>query len=352
MNKDRKLLIYYACSLLIILTLYSGCEETSVTGIFQNPVYEGYDEREAAVNMTLAALCYTAENNPNVLEIRDSLILQLSDTAYSTRGQWKLAWGPGVSLSRGNMMYVAVDSTSDTIYFVIAVRGTDWGFPSNIQEDLEVWNLVRFPYGGAGDSVAEGSFYGLDTLLAATDPVTGQTLETFLKEIPLGHLKVYITGHSLGGALATLVTSWFLNHYYTTKFKLETYTFASPSVGNAFFVDHYHTFLLAAGAENHRVVNTKDLVPYAWAGLNNIIHDNVPTTVPLGVAVSIGLIQSYFNTYGIVYKHVETRVPIGYLTPSNCSGGTTNENYFCWVAFEHNTNNYLRLLHADTVNVR
>jgi hypothetical protein len=346
----KKVLILF-CVLLVIVSL-STCGGDSVTGIFYNPMFGGYDEGEAGVNMTLAALCYTAENNPNVMEIRDSLILQLSDTTYSTRGQWKLAWGPGVSLSRGNLMYVAVDSTSDTTYFTIAVRGTDWEFPSNIEEDMEVWNLVRYPYGGAGDSVAEGSFYGLDTLLAATDPIQGQTLEKFLDAIPLGHLKMYVTGHSLGGALATLVTSWFVYRNYTNKFKLETYTFASPSVGNASFVDHYHTSLLSAGAENHRVVNTKDLVPYAWAGLNNIIHDNVPIQVPLSVAVSIGLIQSYFNTYGIVYKHVETRVPIGYLTPTDCNSGSYTEQYFCWVAFEHNTNNYLRLLHADTVNVR
>jgi hypothetical protein len=28
------------------------------------------------------------------------------------------------------------------------------------------------------------------------------------------------------------------------------------------------------------------------------------------------------------------------------------DNYFCWVAFEHASNNYLRLLHAETVRVR
>ncbi|MBK8551716.1 MAG: hypothetical protein IPL53_11895, partial [Ignavibacteria bacterium] len=149
--------------------------------------------------MTLASLSYTAENNPNHSEIKDSLILQLADTNYATAGNWKLAWGPGISASGGNLLYVAVDSTADTNYYTIAIRGTDWVFPSNIVEDMEVWKLDKYPYGGSvQDSVAVGSLKGLDTLLAATD--NGKTLAQFLNDIQGTRLKMFITGHSLGGA--------------------------------------------------------------------------------------------------------------------------------------------------------
>lgn len=337
----------------VLIVFYPGCTNDTVTNnTVIPPLFGGYDENEAGVNMTLAALCYTAENNPNINEIRDSLILQLADSTYSTGGQWKLAWGPGISPGRGSMLYAAVDTTSDTIYFAIAVRGTDWNFPANIQEDMEVWQLEKYPYGGTGDSVAEGSLDGLDTLLATVDPVSGQSLETFLNSIPNGHLKMFITGHSLGGALATLVTAWFVDRGFTSKFALETYTFAAPTVGNTSFAARYNNILLAANAQSHRVVNSKDLVPYGWAGLGNVVTDHIPTTVPLDIAFALDLIQAYLDSNGIKYKHVETRQSIGTLIPSNCSGGTEEENYFCWVSFEHDHNNYLRLLHADTVNIR
>ena len=189
---------------LLLVSLNPGCSSDPQSGnfIIGTPLFGGYDRNEAGVNMTLSAICYTAENNPSVPAIRDSIILQLADTSYATKGKWKLAWGPGVSLSRGNLMYVAVDSTADTIYYAIAVRGTSWQFPANIQQDMLVWNLMKYPFGsGSGDSVAEGSLYGLDTLLQTSDPESGMSLQAFLNTFIGGHQKMFITGHSLGGRL-------------------------------------------------------------------------------------------------------------------------------------------------------
>lgn len=302
--------------------------------------------------MTLAALAYTQENNPSASAIKDSLISQLSDSSYSTGGRWKLAWGPGLSLSKENMMFVAVDSTSDTAYYCIAIRGTDFTFPANIEQDMEVWNLLKFPYGsGTGDSVAEGTLYGLDTLLAATDPASGLTLQTYLTNIPASgkKKKMFITGHSLGGALATLVSALFIDKNFTNKFALEVYTFASPSVGNQAFVTRYHNIMLSANVQSHRVVNTKDLVPYGWARLNDIVPNNIPIAAPFAVFTTIFSINYYLTGHGIVYKDVETKQEIGFVTLTNCPGGGGISDYFCWVAFEHASNNYLRLLGADTV---
>ncbi len=339
-------------SLLAIFLLSSCSDDTVNNPITGNPTgLGGYETGEAGTIMTMAALCYTAENNPNHSQIKDSLILQLSDTNYSTGGNWKLAWGPGISASGGNMMYVAVDSTSDTNYYAIAIRGTDWIFPSNIVEDMEVWTLARYPFGGSNqDSVAVGSLKGLDTLLAITD--NGKTLAAFLNDVQGSKLKMFITGHSLGGAMATMVSAWFVDNGYTSKFALETYTFAAPTVGNESFVSHYNSIMLGASAPSHRVVNSKDLVPYGWAGLDRIIPDEIPTFVPIPIGIAIVAVDLYLDSLGIHYKHVDTKVDIGTLTPTNCSSGNSEENYFCWVGFEHDHNNYLRLLNADTVSVR
>lgn len=339
------------CSLFILSI--NSCSDDSNNIINTNnppPELGGYETGEAGIIMTLASLCYTAENNPNHAEIKDSLILQLADSNYSTGGKWKLAWGPGISPGGGNMMYVAVDSTSDTINYAIAIRGTDWAFPSNIQEDMEVWKLDKYPYGGGGnDSVAAGSLDGLDTLLSLTD--NGKTLAMFLNEINGTKLKMYITGHSLGGAMATMVSAWFVDNGYTSKFALETYTFAAPTVGNQSFVDHYNSIMLASNAPSHRVYNSKDFVPFGWAGLDKIIPDQIPTFVPLKIGVVIIALDLYLDSLGVKYVHVNKGVDIGTLTPTNCSGGSEVDNYFCWIGFEHAHNNYLRLLNADTVKV-
>jgi hypothetical protein len=349
MNNTLKYLITLI-AVSILSYQYTGCDSDSIfNGTVTPLLFGGYDKGEAGTMMTLSALCYTAEGNTNALQIRDSIILQLSDTNYATGNNWKLAWGPGLSVTGGNLMYVAVDSTSDTTYYAICVRGTIFEF-ADIEEDLEVWYMVPWPFTSSGDSIAFGSMKGLDTLLSSVDPLTNKSLQTFLNEVQGSKLKMYITGHSLGGAMATLVTSWFVDAGFTSKFKLESYTFAAPTVGNVSFVNSFHNKMLGAGAENHRCVNDKDVVPFAWAGLLNIIHDQVPTIVPAAVQSTIMFVNQQLVDSGIVYKHVDTRVFLGTQVPQNCGAPGSYETYFCWVGFEHSSGTYLRLLDADTIN--
>ncbi len=343
---------FFGNIIIVLLVVFSflNCNNDVVTNSGSPPLFGGYNENEAGVVMTLAAISYVAKNNPSGAEIKDSVIFQLSDSSYTTRGKWKLAWGPGISPGMGNMMYVAVDSTQDSICYTIAIRGTVWKFPSNMEEDMKVWKLNKYPYGGTGDSVAAGSLGGLDTLLATTDPVTGLSLRSFLDSIPQGKLKMYITGHSLGGALATLMSAWFMDNNYANKFRMKTYTFAAPSVGNESFVNRYRLMINGVNAESHRVVNSKDIVPYGWSNIPGIIINQIPTLVPLEIVGLLGLVTLYLNDKGIVYKDVDTKRDIGYYTPTNCSGGSNTDKYFCWIEFEHDHNNYLRLLNAKPVN--
>lgn len=67
--------------------------------------------------------------------------------------------------------------------------------------------------------------------------------------------KIILTGHSLGGAIATLL-GCYLHDLGVGEDQLDVYTFGAPPVGSLAFAKHYHgRFPL------YRVVNTLDPVP-------------------------------------------------------------------------------------------
>ena len=123
---------------------------------------------------------------------------------------------------------------------ILAFRGTsslkDW------MTDVDI-NLVN----GPGGKVHDGFLCALNSIWRRLAKLMDATR---------GHRKLWITGHSLGGALATLATA---------KFRLELaqpvsglYTFGSPRVGNEEFArnfdaDFYYQY--------YRMVNNNDVVP-------------------------------------------------------------------------------------------
>jgi hypothetical protein len=334
----------------IVISSQSGCSDSPIGS--NNPLFGGgtFDPTEAKITMTLASLSYVNENNSAFM--RDSLIIQLAMPNYSTRGNWKLAWGPGLSTDNANMMYIAVDSSGSVPAYCLAIRGTDWCFISNIIQDLFVWNQLQYPYGTASDSVkvAQGSLGGLDTLLQLTDPITGLTAQQFINSLPSNGASFYITGHSLGGALATIYTSWFLDAGFGSKFKVKSYTYAAPSVGNEGYRLYFDNLISMHNAESHRLINSRDVIPRFCANLQAIINEQIPTTLPPIVEAAIITTQVYFSDT-IVYKNVASTQDIGTYIPTNCPGSAGDlNNYECWVGFEHDHNNYLRLLNADTTS--
>ena len=67
--------------------------------------------------------------------------------------------------------------------------------------------------------------------------------------------KILITGHSLGGAIATLVASY-LTDLGVDKESMDIYTFGAPPVGGEDFCQKYEK-----GLNLYRVVNENDIVP-------------------------------------------------------------------------------------------
>lgn len=329
------------------LFLFNSCTEEEPTAS-NNPVTffaEGYDPAESAQCMTLSTLCYVNENNPAY--IKDSLIVQLAIEKYATGGKWKLDWGPALNTDNSNLIYVVKDTTTNPDRYCIAVRGTDWCYYMNWKEDLWIVDFAKYPYGNIHDSISYGALLGLNQLISLRDSATNQTLVSYLNGIQAEKNKMYITGHSLGGQLATVLSAWFLDNGYSSKFDLKVYTYAAPSPGNPAFHEHYTQIFSAANAESFRVVNPSDLVPNFCATLDSVVSQQIPTTLPLEVKGVIEGLQKYFEEYNMVYENVGEEYVLGKLIPLNCNYAPGSlEQYACWVAFQHTTSTYLFWLNA------
>jgi Lipase (class 3) len=342
-------IIFYLTAIFCLSFFFSCGEDAPTNSTVGNPIVQGYDQNESSQCMTLSALAYVNENDPQY--IKDSLLVQLSITSYATQGKWKLVWGPGLNSDYSNMMFVVKDTTTEPNRYAIAVRGTDWCYFFDWKEDASAIEFDAYPYGESGDSVSHGALYGLNQLLAMRDPVTNQTLVSYLNSISASSNLMYITGHSLGGQLATILSSWFLDNGYSSKFKLKSYTYAAPSTGNETYVQHFAKIFEAANAESHRVVNSNDLVPNFCATLESVLINQIPTTVPKSVEGVIFGLDVYLIKYDLIYKNVGTEYNLGTISPDSCSYTPGSiDQYACWVAYEHHTNTYLTLLNAPPVN--
>ena len=313
----------------------------------------GYEKEEAAVIMTLAAIAYTAEGN-DVLTIKDSITFLLKDPTLETKGQWELVWGPGVNNTNSNLVYIAKWGATHPPVYAIATRGTSIYSIKDILQDVDVFSLVPFKYGLPGDSVSHGSMQGLDILLETEDPVTGKTLGEFLPNISGdSKSKMFITGHSQGGALAPLLSYWFLTSSGVAEhFNMETYAFAGPSVGNETMKGNFFN-TLPEGAYFNMVSNSLDVVPYFWARFDSLIPQHIPAKVPLSYELLIAAARVDLLLKQINYVQLDDQIDIGHFTPKDTLGNihpsNTLEWYNHWMMAEHTHNNYLKLLGAPPI---
>ncbi|WP_134704863.1 lipase family protein [Ammoniphilus sp. YIM 78166] len=126
---------------------------------------------------------------------------------------------------------------------IVAFRGTETNWDR--LTDLST-RPVSFPFVPQGGEVARG-FLILYRLIRFQ---LGNTLGKLSSQ-----KRLFVTGHSLGGALATMAA---LDIAVNTKFKRPiVYTFASPRVGTSTFADTYNRIVKCS----FRIYNVNDLIP-------------------------------------------------------------------------------------------
>jgi hypothetical protein len=136
---------------------------------------------------------------------------------------------------------------------VVAIRGTD-GIFEWVQDARFL--LVKCPI-LAGAGLSEDGFTAVyESLRIAQDPASKRLVDALPGlAFPLAVTSMTICGHSLGGAVATLLA---LDVGANTKFANPTaYTYASPRTGDPSFVDTYNQLV----PNTYRFANRLDLVP-------------------------------------------------------------------------------------------
>ena len=159
------------------------------------------------------------------------------------------------------------DKIHDLDFYVVGFRGTankkDWKINleteqvpyggTNLQEFIDFANNTK------GDEhvpmVHKGFNEYVNTVLSATMQ-DGSSTKKFIDEIkPNPKVRVLLTGHSLGGAVATLAAERLVS-MGIEKWRVPVITFGAPAIGNKAFAEAYGDKILL-----WRITNTADPIP-------------------------------------------------------------------------------------------
>ena len=253
-----------------------------------------YDDEQ--VMATLATLAYVdgiagEEFHPmkdEAAAMFGNLQAALAVGDLATQGKWQLRW-LGLSEDQGNLAYIAENVTENKL--AVVVRGTVFSLSGpgaiNVLQDLAVGSLKDFQLGGQTATVggknvqiSQGAELALMGVSNATFVVGGHGLEdTTLTDalsqiIGTGSPTVYVTGHSLGGCIATMLALQ-LKHAWS-QLVFQVCTFAATTAGLAPFAQLFDdTFNGKSSKDNAwRVTNRWDVVPHLWSSLESDVYND------------------------------------------------------------------------------
>ena len=215
------------------------------------------------------------DDKASILSFLVNLAVNMSETWNGSTSPWK--WTPQCScpylcldLTEFSFPYPIINSTWTEKHFelnnnviiekeknvtepfgFIAFRGSGEAYlvfrGTQTEADLRIdANETQVPYNDSSTMMVHGGFY--HAFQGLQEELTSQ-----LKDLPFG-IKLYIGGHSLGSAIATLATAFAesLGMHGVQKNQ------ASPKVGNQAFADFMNNL---TSFSTYRLVNQYDLVP-------------------------------------------------------------------------------------------
>lgn len=332
------------------------------------PFVNGYSTAEAQLLITLSGFAYMSSTplpdesvDEQEARMRRDIDAALADSSYPT---WHVVWGPGLSGNRANMLYVAGDSRTDQL--AVAIRGTDWSFWLNWIEDFgSLLPLVAYtdvlPSIAAGNpEIAAGTNMGLQLLLRTqASTLDGQDVNVAALLAQAGpRAEIFVTGHSLGGCLASVLAPS-LAYCLGTAEHFKVYTFAAPTAGNLDFARYYdRLFTTPTGRSSaYRVYNDLDIIPISWASLPTIATLYTPAPVCSErvknvVARAQAIVGSTYQQVGTVNNGSAVELPGQIIAeidvPLTPDRGSLL--FFKEVGEQHATEMYMQLLEAPIIS--
>ena len=275
---------------------------------------------------------------------------------------WKIVWDP--EAIDGNYAFIATDGTS----YALAIRGSliefSWAaFDNWIYNDLNVASQKDWDHTNniSGARISEGTYEGWQNLNKLKDKRTGKSLISFLQTNAADKKPLLITGHSLGGNLATVYASYL---WKMTNNDINVITFAAPAAGNRAFADDFNTKF----PNSLRIENTNDIVPKfpvseKVAGLGSL-YSLAPAASQIDVGyknVTVKL-DKVFKTLSTALEllritngispYVQTN-GVGNLVTIKLSGNNRKNEALDWFAeagYQHGVERYAAALGAPVIN--
>lgn len=263
---------------------------------------QNLSQRQIMLSFSYLAYCgeEIVSSNPQaqILSLINSAMPQIPPVA-SPNPTWQVVWGPAVYTTSGalyqdNLMFVA-QNQSDPSQIVIAIRGTnfvadlDW-----LMDDFDVRQTMPWPPGSSvsappGATMSESTSIGLQILFAMNGatykggtPGPATSLMSFLLTLTSSPIELGVTGHSLGGCLASTLALYLKDNPTTWdasgQSNVSCITFAAPTAGNAAFATYSDSRFSGApnppnwdpalGTTCDAVRCDFDIAPMAWISSN------------------------------------------------------------------------------------
>lgn len=241
-----------------------GFVETIGSDEVPSKPFEGFVARPENFELNLV--------NAWALAHASNLAYMEQDKVEATAAEWGLkgvtCYGYGGE-GPDTQCFVAAGDT----FIVVAFRGTEVTSMRDWLRDLRFWQDASGPL---GCKVHSGFLRGLTDKWKGK-PIIDSIIET-IKRMQKDYggerqLAIYLTGHSLGAALATLATAFLLEDDDLKENVVGQYTFGSPRVSTPRFRRRLHA--TASGGERvaHRFQNREDIVtriPAWWRAFSHV----------------------------------------------------------------------------------